>query len=104
MLTIINQLSVKPAYLDQVEAGFLEHLDLLKSCEGFCGFRFLKPIDESSACIVEVSWRDEAAFEAWKQSEHFKLSHANLGQFREAFTGPPKFGRFSVSADIPLKN
>lgn len=104
MLTIVNQLAVKPEYIDRVEAAFLAHLELLTSCEGFCGFRFLKPMDEHSSCIIEVSWRDEAAFAAWKQSEHFKLSHADLGQFREAFTGPPQLGRFNISADIALKN
>lgn len=104
MLTIVNQLAVKPEYIARVEAAFLTHLDLLKSCEGFCGFRFLKPVDERSPCMVEVSWRDEAAFEAWKQSEHFKLSHANLGPLREAFTEPPQFGRYHISAEIAPQN
>lgn len=104
MYAVVNQLSVKPEWVDRIEASFLEHLDLLEATPGFCGFRFLKPLDPAEApCLVEVYWQDQASFEAWKGSEHFRASHANMGAFREAFTGPPKSGRYSVSKDMPLK-
>lgn len=102
MLIIINQLSVRPEWVDRVEAAFLEHQDLLKATPGYQGFRFLKPVNPAeSPCMVEVSWADEASFEAWKGSEHFRVSHANMGAFREAFTAPPKFGRYTASGDVP---
>lgn len=101
MLAIVNQLSVKADWADKIEAAFLEHLELLQQESGFKGFRFLKALNpDESPCLVEVIWQDQASFEAWKQSEHFKLSHANMGKYREAFYGPPKFGRYSVSSDL----
>jgi len=104
MLAVLNQLSVKPEFVDQLEEAFLEHLEGLAASPGFGGFRFLKPLQPTeSPCIVEVYWQDEAAFQAWKQSENFKQSHAQLGRFREAFYAPPKFGHFQVSKDLPLK-
>lgn len=104
MIAVVNQLSVKPEWIDRVEAAFLEHLDLLEATPGFCGFRFLKSLNPpETPCLVEVCWADEASFEAWKSSEHFKVSHASMGAYREAFSGPPKSGRYGISRDIALK-
>ncbi|HEY9841300.1 MAG: antibiotic biosynthesis monooxygenase [Candidatus Sericytochromatia bacterium] len=104
MLIVVNQLFVQPDWLDRIEAAFLEHLELLEATPGFAGFRFLKPANpELSPCLIEVCWADEAAFDAWKDSEHFRVSHARMGAFREAFSGPPKFGRYTVSRDLPLR-
>lgn len=104
MLAVINQLSVKADWADRIEAAFLEHIDLLEQTPGFVGFRFLKALSPDEApCLVEVVWADEASFEGWKQSEHFKRSHASMGQYREAFYGPPKSGRYAVSRDLPLR-
>ncbi len=104
MLAVINQLSVKAEYLDQIEKSFLENISGLENEPGFAGFRFLKPLDpDKNACIVETYWQDQESFDNWKQSEHFKLSHASMGQFREAFRAPPQFGHFHVSRDIALK-
>lgn len=102
MLVVINQLSVKAEWVDRIESAFLEHLDLLKSTPGFKSFRFLKPFNAAeSPCMVEVCWEDEASLENWKSSAHFRASHANMGALREAFSAPPKFGRFSVSHSLP---
>ena len=104
MLAVINQLAVKAEWLDKIEASFLENIADLENEPGFAGFRFLKPLDpDKNACIVETYWQDSAAFENWKQSEHFKKSHAGMGQFREAFRAPPQFGQFHVSRDMPLR-
>lgn len=104
MYTVVNQLSVKADWADRLESAFLQHLDLLEATPGFVGFRFLKALNPDEApCLVEVTWADEAAFDAWKTSEHFRVSHASMGQYREAFYAPPKSGRYAVSRDIPLK-
>ncbi len=98
MLIVINQLSVKPEWVEKIRAAFAEHLDLLAKEPGFGGFRFLSPLNPAeSPCVVEVYWADEACFEAWKQSDHFRLSHARMGQFREAFTAAPKFGKYTIA-------
>lgn len=104
MLAIINQLALKAEFVDQVEAAFLAHTPALEQEPGFAGFRFLKALDpDNQACIIETYWQDQTAFENWKQSDHFKASHASMGAFREAFRAPPQFGKFHVSRDIALK-
>lgn len=104
MIAVVNQLSVKPEWTDRIEAAFLEHLQLLEATPGFGGFRFLKALDPATTpCLVEVCWENEASFEAWKGSEHFRVSHARMGEFREAFSGPPKSGRYTIGKDLPLK-
>lgn len=104
MLAVLNQLSVKAEFVAEIEAAFVKNTEALAQEPGFCGFRFLRALNPAeSPCIVEVYWADEAAFEAWKQSENFRESHKNMGRFREAFYAPPKFGHFAVSKDIPLK-
>jgi len=102
---MINQLSIKSEFVEKVETAFLKHMESLAEEPGFCGFRFLRALSpDESPCIVEVFWRDLPAFEAWKQSDHFRESHQGMGQYREAFYAPPKFAHFSVSKDIPLKS
>lgn len=101
MFAVINQLSIKPEFLEQVEAAFLENVGGIESLPGFKGFRFLKSLNPAEVpCVVEVIWEDEAAFGNWKRSEHFQKSHAGMGAFRDAFYGPPKFSRYSVSRSI----
>lgn len=103
MLAVINQLNVKAEYLEELTQSFAENAKGLEQEPGFAGYRFLKPLDpESSPCIVETYWEDAEAFEAWKKSEHFKQSHQDMGRFRDAFRGPPQFGRFEVVRDVAL--
>ena len=39
---------------------------------------------------------DAAAFEAWTRSESFRAAHANAGQQRDLYLGPPQFEGFDV--------
>lgn len=103
MFIVINQLSVKPEQATAIEQAFLANNQGLENQPGFKGFRFLRPRNPAeTAFVVEVCWENEAAFDAWKQSEHFRQSHAGMGRFREAFYAPPKMGQYELITDIPL--
>lgn len=101
MLIVINQLSVKPEFLDEVESAFLENVVGIEKQPGFVSFRFLRPLEPATTpCQVVVEWADAAAFDAWKQSAHFRQSHAHMGRFRDAFYGPPKMGQYSLAKSL----
>lgn len=101
MFVITNQLSVKPEFAEAIEKAFLENIEGIQALPGFQGFRFLRPLTpETTPFLIETTWADQAAFEHWKQSDHFKQSHSGMGQFREAFYAPPKMGQYSLSHSI----
>jgi heme-degrading monooxygenase HmoA len=39
--------------------------------------RILKPVSDESPYVVLTTWLDKSAFNAWVDSEDFKLSHSN---------------------------
>jgi heme oxygenase (mycobilin-producing) len=101
MFVVTNQLSVKPEFAEAIETAFLESIAGIEALPGFKGFRFLRPQNpETTPFLVETEWEEQAAFENWKHSEHFKASHAGMGRFREAFYAPPKMGQYTLSYRI----
>lgn len=105
MFIVINRLSVKPEFAEAVAAAFLENYGGIEAVPGFCGFRFLHPEDPATTpFVVETAWQSPEAFDGWKQSPHFRASHAGMGQFRDAFYAPPQMQTYRLAADIPLTN
>ncbi|MCF7983444.1 MAG: antibiotic biosynthesis monooxygenase [Thiohalocapsa sp.] len=68
----------------------------LSSVPGFKSFNLLRgPTTEEYTLFVSHSiWESAAAFEAWTKSEAFRKAHANAGDAKPAYLGPPEFEGF----------
>jgi heme-degrading monooxygenase HmoA len=84
------------------EAEFIEiwknresHLDQVP---GFKEFHLLQgPTQEDHTLFASHSiWASREAFEDWTRSEAFRKAHANAGNNRAIYLGPPQFEGFEA--------
>lgn len=70
----------------------------LAEVPGFKTFNLLQgPSDAQATVFVSHStWESAAAFEAWTRSESFRAAHANAGQQKGLYLGPPQFEGFEA--------
>lgn len=84
------------------EADFIEVWRLrdsrLADVPGFQTFHLLQgPGDAQATVFISHStWDSAAAFEAWTRSDAFRAAHANAGQPRGLYLGPPQFEGFEA--------
>lgn len=71
------------------------HLD---SVPGFREFHLVKgPGDEDHTLFASHSiWESKQDFENWTHSEAFRKAHANAGDRKGIYLGPPQFEGFEV--------
>lgn len=73
----INALNIPPQAGDEIVKRFTARLDELSTVEGFEGFELLRPTGETEPrWFVYSRWRDQAAYEAWRNSDTFARGHA----------------------------
>ncbi len=70
----------------------------LKEVPGFKKFNLLQgSTDEQCTLFASHSiWDSEEAFVNWTQSEAFRKAHANAGESKGVYLGPPKFEGFTA--------
>lgn len=84
------------------EADFIEvwrqRDSQLESVPGFQRFNLLqgRSDDEATVFVSHSTWASAADFEAWTRSEAFRAAHANAGQQRGLYLGPPQFEGFDA--------
>jgi heme-degrading monooxygenase HmoA len=71
------------------------HLDTVP---GFKEFHLLKGpnTEEYTLFASHSTWESRDAFEAWTKSEAFRKAHANAGEKKNIYLGPPQFEGFEV--------
>lgn len=71
------------------------HLD---SVPGFKEFHLIKgPGDEGHTLFASHSiWESKQDFDNWTHSEAFRKAHANAGDSKGIYLGPPQFEGFEV--------
>ena len=71
------------------------HLDTVP---GFVKFNLLRgPTDSGGTLFASHSiWESAEAFAEWTRSEAFRQAHANAGETRGIYLGPPQFEGFNV--------
>jgi heme-degrading monooxygenase HmoA len=74
---VANRVSVKPEYRADFEARFRRRAGEVDKQPGFVRMEILRPVSDDGLYIVLTHWADQAAFEAWMQSDDFKAAHAN---------------------------
>lgn len=70
----------------------------LESVPGFKAFHLLQgPSDEGGTLFSSHSlWESAESFGDWTRSEAFRMAHANAGEARDIYLGPPQFEGFEV--------
>lgn len=76
----INALTVPAEMGDEVARRFAARAGSVDGADGFEGFELLKPEDGRNTWLVLTRWRDDAAFDAWR----------NSGAAEEAHRRPPE--------------
>lgn len=85
----INALTVPAEMGDEVARRFAARAGAVDGHDGFEGFELLKPADERTTWLVVTRWRDDASFEAWRNSASFAHGHrpTSAGGHEDAETG-----------------
>jgi heme-degrading monooxygenase HmoA len=73
---VINAITVPAAHADELAARFAGRAGMVESFDGFEHFELLRPADEREQWLVVTTWRDQAAFEAWRSSASFGNAHS----------------------------
>jgi heme oxygenase (mycobilin-producing) len=74
LVVTMNVVRVKEERREAFERAFLERESHVHKAEGFAGLELLRR-DSEGEYIVLSRWQSEEAFEAWVNSDLFKLSH-----------------------------
>jgi heme-degrading monooxygenase HmoA len=74
----------------------------LREVTGFVTFHLLRGPERDDHVLYasHTLWRSKADFEAWTQSEAFRLAHRDAGQNRPLYLGHPAFEGFDVIQEI----
>lgn len=81
----INALEIPPQAGDEIVKRFTARLDSLSDVAGFLGFELLKPTaDTESRWFVYTRWTDQGSYEAWRDGDGARASHAQQA------TAPPQ--------------
>jgi heme-degrading monooxygenase HmoA len=85
----INAITVPSDSGDELAHRFAARAGAVDDAEGFQGFELLQPTDDRNQWLVITRWRDEAAFQAWLNSESFAHGHRSAAERRGADAPKP---------------
>jgi len=71
----INAISVPPQAAATLEERFAARAHTVDGADGFLGFQLLRPVAGEDRYFVVTHWRDDAAFEAWRDGDA-RAAHA----------------------------
>ncbi|HEX4511651.1 MAG TPA: antibiotic biosynthesis monooxygenase [Burkholderiaceae bacterium] len=93
MYIAMNQFRVKPDQTAAFEQAWRDRKSYLSEVPGFQTFHLLRGSVENDAALYasHTVWADQAAFEAWTQSEAFRKAHSQGGKTAQYLVGPPRF-------------
>jgi len=74
----INAISVPPPARAELERRFAARAHTVDGADGFLGFQLLRPVAGDDRYFVVTRWRDDAAFEAWRDGDA-RAAHAGEG-------------------------
>jgi heme oxygenase (mycobilin-producing) len=87
----INVITVPEERAEMLEQRFAARAGEVEHVDGFESFDLLRPTGGTDRYLVVTKWRDDAAFEAWMNSESFQRGHAQSGGGAPT-GGPPASG------------
>lgn len=98
MYIVTNRVPVAAGFEEMFEARFRNRAGQIDKQPGFVRMQVLKPDSPETPYVVQTTWQDKSAFEAWVGSEDFKIAHSNPMP-KEAFDGQGKLEAFEVLID-----
>ena len=98
MYIVTNRIFVAADYEEMFEQRFHNRAGQIDKQPGFVRMQVLKPAMPDTPYLVQTTWQDKAAFEAWVGSEDFKTAHSNPMP-KEAFAGEGRIEMFEVIID-----
>ncbi len=81
---VVNALTVPAEQREVLESRFAARKHAVDSAPGFQHFELLRPVVGAEQYLVYTRWDDEAAYQAWRDSQQFAAGH---GGSRPAATG-----------------
>lgn len=102
MFIAMNRFQIIPGQEDAFEQVWTSRDTHLKEVPGFVEFHLLRgPKEEDHTLFASHTiWRSRADFEAWTQSEAFRLAHRNAGGNKPLYLGHPRFEGFEVAQTV----
>jgi len=93
MFVAMNRFRIVPGREAEFEAIWTGRKSHLEAVPGFRSFHLLRGprTDAHSLYCSHSVWESRAAFEAWTRSEAFRRAHAQAGDSRGLYLGPPEF-------------
>ncbi|MEM6827978.1 MAG: antibiotic biosynthesis monooxygenase [Pseudomonadota bacterium] len=101
MYIAMNRFRIVPGQEEAFEKVWAERDSHLKDVPGFVNFKLLRgPESEDHTLFASHTiWTSQEAFLDWTRSEAFRKAHANAGDNRGLYLGPPQFEGFAVVQD-----
>ncbi|MBI1423272.1 MAG: antibiotic biosynthesis monooxygenase [Gammaproteobacteria bacterium] len=98
MYIAMNRFRIAPGREEDFITVWKNRNTLLEQVPGFVEFHLLQgETDDSATLFASHSiWESAEAFAEWTRSEAFRQAHANAGDNRDMYLGPPKFEGFNV--------
>jgi heme-degrading monooxygenase HmoA len=95
MYVVANRVPVADGFVEMFEQRFRERAGQIDKQPGFVHMQVLRPDMPDTPYLVQTTWTDKQAFEAWVGSEDFKLAHRNPMP-KEALSGEGGIEMFEV--------
>jgi heme-degrading monooxygenase HmoA len=97
MYIAMNRFRVVKGREADFEAVWTGRESHLKGVPGFREFHLLRgpAMDDHTLYASHSVWESEDAFRAWTRSEAFRAAHAQAGDNRDLYLGPPEFEGFA---------
>ena len=98
MYIAMNRFRVVKGREADFEAVWTGRESHLKGVPGFREFHLLRgpAMDDHTLYASHSVWESEDAFRAWTRSEAFRAAHAQAGDNRDLYLGPPEFEGFET--------
>lgn len=97
MYIAMNRFRVASGREAEFEAVWTGRSSHLSAVPGFKEFRLLRgpARDDHTLYASHSTWASEDAFRDWTRSEAFRKAHAQAGDTRGLYRGPPEFEGFT---------
>ncbi len=99
----INALEIPPQAGDEIVKRFTARMNSLVDVAGFEGFELLRPTaDTESRWFVYTRWTDQSSYEAWRDGEGARASHAGQTNDGEAPRPPVSMGATLLEFEVEV--
>ena len=102
MYIAMNRFRIAPGQEEAFEQVWRTRDTFLAGVPGFIEFHLLRgpSADDHTLYASHSVWASRDAFEAWTRSEAFRKAHANAGDNKSMYLGPPRFEGFEVTQTV----